>query len=166
MSDALANRFEALYQAHYGMVLQLCLGFSEGKEAQAKDLTQEVFIQVWRKLDTFRAEASAKTWIYRITVNTCLNFLKKQQARQRKLKDALRTREPAAEIQPTEETDPVEVLYAAMAKLSEIDRLITGLVLDGVSQTEIAAILGITEGNVRVKIHRIKKRLKNVIDHG
>ena len=148
------------------MVLQLCLGFSEGREEQAKDLTQEVFIQVWRKLNTFRAEASAKTWIYRITVNTCLNFLKKQKTHHRKLKDALRTCEQVAEIKPTDETDPVETLYAAMANLSEIDRLITGLVLDGASQAEIATILGITEGNVRVKIHRIKKRLKKVIDHG
>jgi RNA polymerase sigma-70 factor (ECF subfamily) len=153
-----------LYQAHYGMVLQLCLGFSEGREDQAKDLTQEVFIRVWRKLDTFREEASAKTWIYRITVNTCLNFLKKQKSRDRKLNEALRVRSDTAET-PTDGTDQTEVLYAAMAKLSEIDRLVTGLVLDGVSQEEIAAILGITEGNVRVKIHRIKKRLQKVIHH-
>ncbi len=164
MNNTLVNRFEELYQSHYGMVLQLCLGFSEGREDQAKDLTQEVFIRVWRKLDTFREEASAKTWIYRITVNTCLNFLKKQKSRDRKLNEALRVRSDTAE-KPTDGTDQTEVLYAAMAKLSEIDRLVTGLVLDGVSQEEIAAILGITEGNVRVKIHRIKKRLQKVIHH-
>lgn len=146
------------------MVLQLCLGFFEGDEEQAKDLAQEVFIQVWNNLTKFRGDAAPKTWIYRITVNTCLNFLKKQKSQNRRLAEVLRTKDPTQDA-PAEEVDPVQVLYAAMAQLSEIDRLVTGLVLDEVPQREIAAILGISDGNLRVRIHRIKKRLKKIIGH-
>jgi RNA polymerase sigma-70 factor (ECF subfamily) len=158
------NQFDGLYREYYGMVLQLCLGFFEGDEEQAKDLTQEVFIQVWNNLAKFRGDAAPKTWIYRITVNTCLNYLKKQKSQDRRLAEALRAKDPMEEVPPNE-IDPVKVLYAAMTQLSEIDRLVTGLLLEEVPQGEIAAILGISDGNLRVRIHRIKKRLKKIISH-
>ncbi|GMQ31054.1 sigma-70 family RNA polymerase sigma factor [Algoriphagus confluentis] len=146
------------------MVMQLCMGFMKGDQDQAKDLTQEVFIQVWNNLGKFRQDATPKTWIYRITVNTCLNFLKKQKNKDQKLGEIMRDQETTEEIEFTE-TDPSKMLFEAMGKLSEIDRLVTGLLLDDVPQEEIATILGITEGNLRVKIHRIKLRLKKLIDH-
>ncbi|MCU0401798.1 MAG: RNA polymerase sigma factor, partial [Algoriphagus sp.] len=80
MNSSTKNSFDFLYQSHYRMVTQLCMGFVKGDQDQAKDLTQEVFIQVWNNLQSFRQESSPKTWIYRITVNTCLNHLKKQKS--------------------------------------------------------------------------------------
>lgn len=164
MSQEDKIRFQNLYQAHYPMVNRLCLGFLKGDSDQAKDLNQEVFIQVWNNLGKFREESSPKTWIYRITVNTCLNYLKREKVLAGKLEDAARSQESSTEIKLTE-NDPVRALYEAMAALSEVDRLVTGLLLDEVPQEEIAAILGITEGNLRVKIHRIKLRLKKLIHH-
>lgn len=146
------------------MVIQLCMGFVKGDLDLAKDLTQEVFIQVWNNLQSFRQESSPKTWIYRITVNTCLNHLKKQKSQDEKLGELLRNQETTEEIEFTE-TDPSKMLFEAMGKLSEIDRLVTGLLLEEVPQEEIATILGISEGNLRVKIHRIKLRLKKLIHH-
>lgn len=157
-------QFEQLYQAHYRMVLQLCLGLLKGDSNQAKDLTQEVFIQVWNNLGKFRQDSSPKTWIYRITVNACLNYLKRDKLHSAKLGEAIQNQETSEEITLTE-SDPVKALYAAMAELSEIDRLVTGLLLEEVPQEEIATILGISEGNLRVKIHRIKLRLKKLINH-
>ncbi|WP_338219255.1 RNA polymerase sigma factor [Algoriphagus sp. oki45] len=164
MNPSQKTNFDFLYKSHYPMVMQLCMGFMKGDQDQAKDLTQEVFIQVWNNLGKFRQDATPKTWIYRITVNTCLNFLKKQKNKDQKLGEILRDQETTEEIEFTE-TDPSKMLFEAMGKLSEIDRLVTGLLLDDVPQEEIATILGITEGNLRVKIHRIKLRLKKLIDH-
>ncbi|WP_338225757.1 sigma-70 family RNA polymerase sigma factor [Algoriphagus confluentis] len=164
MNPSQKTNFDFLYQSHYPMVMQLCMGFMKGDQDQAKDLTQEVFIQVWNNLGKFRQDATPKTWIYRITVNTCLNFLKKQKNKDQKLGEIMRDQETTEEIEFTE-TDPSKMLFEAMGKLSEIDRLVTGLLLDDVPQEEIATILGITEGNLRVKIHRIKLRLKKLIDH-
>ncbi|TDK50634.1 sigma-70 family RNA polymerase sigma factor [Algoriphagus formosus] len=146
------------------MVMQLCLGFVKGDQDLSKDLTQEVFIQVWNGLDRFRQDSSSKTWIYRITVNTCLNYLKKQKSQENRMAEILRGQETSDEIKLME-TDPGKRLFEAMGKLPEIDRLITGLLLEEVPQDEIAAILGISDGNLRVKIHRIKRKLKKLIDH-
>jgi RNA polymerase sigma-70 factor (ECF subfamily) len=146
------------------MVMQLCLGFVKGDQDLSKDLTQEVFIQVWNGLDRFRQDSSSKTWIYRITVNTCLNYLKKQKSQENRMAEILRGQETSDEIKLME-TDPGKRLFEAMGKLPEIDRLITGLLLEEVLQDEIAAILGISDGNLRVKIHRIKRKLKKLIDH-
>lgn len=146
------------------MVFQLCNGFLKGDSDQAKDLTQEVFIQVWNNLEKFRQDSSPKTWIYRITVNTCLNYLKREKIHSAKLGEAVRVQETTDEIKFSE-ADPVKALFGAMAGLSEIDRIVTGLLLEEVPQDEIASILGISEGNLRVKIHRIKLRLKKLINH-
>ena len=59
------------------MVQQMCLGFVKGDYDKATDLSQEVFIKVWTHLETFKGESSYKTWVYRITVNTCLQLIRK-----------------------------------------------------------------------------------------
>ncbi len=69
--------FEKIYHRHHPMVLQMCLGFVKGDKDTANDLSQEIFISVWNNLDKFRGASSYKTWIYRITVNTCLQYVKK-----------------------------------------------------------------------------------------
>src|ERR671912_409687 len=68
--------FESLHQEYRSMVLQMCLGFMKGDEDLAKDLSQQVFINTWQALGKFRNASSYKTWIYRITVNTCLNYIR------------------------------------------------------------------------------------------
>ncbi|WAC01392.1 RNA polymerase sigma factor [Lacinutrix neustonica] len=69
--------FETIYRQHHPMVLQMCLGFVKGDKDTANDLSQEIFISVWNNLDKFRGASSYKTWIYRITVITCLQYVKK-----------------------------------------------------------------------------------------
>lgn len=157
-------QFQQLYDAYHRMVYRLCLGFLKGNEDQAKDLTQEVFIQVWNNLGRFRQDSSPKTWIYRIAVNTCLNYLKREKLHSKRLEEMALHQVSSEETTLTEKV-PVKALYEAMAGLSEVDRLITGLLLEEVLQEQIVAILGITEGNLRVKIHRIKQRLKKLINH-
>ena len=73
--------FKNIYEDNYPKVLRLCLGYCNGNEPQAKDLAQEVFIKVWDNLKTFREEASLSTWIYRITVNTCLVHIRNNKKR-------------------------------------------------------------------------------------
>jgi RNA polymerase sigma-70 factor (ECF subfamily) len=122
---------------------------------QAKDLTQETFIAVWRNLATFRNEAKISTWIFRIATNNCLRAVEKNK---RVMKVELPFNLPAA---PQEETDEEKLayLYSCIAELEEMERIIIGLVLEDLPQAEIAAIVGTSNGNIRVKIHRIKEKL-------
>lgn len=157
------STFQTLHSDYHSMVHTLCRGFMKGDSDLAADLTQDVFINIWNALPGYRAEASYKTWIYRITVNTCLLQIRK---------DKKKVNVPLETAVHTEETDTgskqveaEQILYRAIGKLDEVERLIIMMVLDEVEYEEIANIMGITENNLRVKIHRIKTRLKTLIEN-
>ena len=136
----------------------------KGQEDLAQDLTQETFINIWRSLDKFKGTSSYKTWIYRITVNTCLKFIRSDQAKhQTSLSDhhSLTDESPSYKTQEM----PYQELYHAIGQLSKVDRLIIMMVLDELDYSEIAEVMGMSEGNLRVKIHRIKKNLKKLLHH-
>lgn len=151
--------FELLHKQFRPMVLQVCLGFVKGDGDQARDLTQEVFINIWNALDTFKGASSYKTWIYRITVNSCLKHL-------RDVKDTNRVPLENLNSYPDEGHaggDANKNLYAAIGQLAEVDRMIIMMVLDELAYDDIAGVIGINPGNLRVKIHRIKKQLKDIL---
>ena len=153
--------FETIYLQHHPMVLQMCLGFVKGDHAAASDLSQEIFISVWNHLNKFREAASYKTWIYRITVNTCLLHVKKEK-RQDKMRSNV-TENMATQTVDEKPIDQTKILYNAIGQLEEIDRLIIMMVLEKQNHQSIAKVMGISATNVRVKIHRIKKRLAIIL---
>jgi RNA polymerase sigma factor (sigma-70 family) len=150
--------FESLHQLHHNMVVQMCRGFMKGDRELADDLTQEVFINVWNALPKFRDEASHKTWIYRITVNTCLLHIRREKGKQ---KETVETVEHLAH--ESTDTSQVDALYVAIGQLEEVERLIIMMVLDELEQETIARVMGMNLNNLRVKIHRIKTKLKNIL---
>lgn len=156
--------FTALYATHFARVFRLCKGYLNGDQATTQDLAQEVFIKVWQHRAEFRGESSPSTWIYRVAVNTCLLQLR-QAATQRKTQMHLliHQAQEAQEDQSQTTTEQLAQLYASIQQLDPAARLIILLVLDGVPHEEIAAIVGIAEPLLRVKIHRIKKRLTKLI---
>ncbi|HTE27781.1 RNA polymerase sigma factor [Flavitalea sp.] len=155
--------FESLHQEYRSMVLQMCLGFMKGDSDLAKDLSQQVFINTWQALSKFKNASSHKTWIYRITVNTCLKYIRDK-------KDNFKI--PIDDVHTVVADDPNQLsatrnqsLYLAIGQLGEVDRLIIMMILDELEYQEISAIVGISEGNLRVKIHRIKKQLKKILEN-
>jgi len=160
MNQDYQGPYEKLYLQYFGMVLNLCRGFMKGDTDMAHDLAQDVFVNVWNALPGYRAEASYKTWIYRITVNTCLLQIRKD-----KNKVRVPVEVAARAVADTSESFENEnMLYRAIGQLEEVDRLTIMMVLDEVDYEEIAQIFGITENNLRVKIHRIKSKLKLLIE--
>ena len=166
MARQRAALFEQLYAEYAGMVHQLCLGFVRGRTQEADDLSQEVFVQVWRHLGEFRQEASAKTWLYRITVNACLQYTRKLERRRER---ELTTPDEVADGPTDHATDTVgsqlERLYAAIGTLPEIDRLIYMLTLEGQTNAQIADVTGLTPGALRVRIHRSRQTLRKKLTH-
>jgi len=158
------NLFESLHKQYYAMVHQMCLGFVKGDYDVASDLSQEVFIIIWKKLDTFREESTHKTWIYRITVNKCLEFIRKERNRKT---IPISNYEHASKIAHSEEeSNEGNELYIAIGHLKELDRLIIMMVLEGQDYEDISEVIGSSPINTRVKIHRIKKRLKKILNNG
>jgi len=152
------QEFTNLYNEYGEGIRKLCLGYT-GDAVLAQDLLQETFIAVWNNMQKFRGDARWSTWIYRIAVNTCLTHLRKK-------KDTLMDIENTAFSMLPEEVNTkeqeVQLLYKCISRLQETDRLIITLVLEDKPYEEIATITGITEANLRVKIHRIKKQLTQI----
>lgn len=151
--------FESLHGSYHAMVLQMCRGFMKGDRDLAADLAQDVFINVWNALPGFRSESSHKTWIYRITVNTCLQYIRKSKG---KNKVPLEKADTVTDNGDNNE-ERAEGLMRAIGQLENVDRLIIMMVLDELEYEEIARVMGISENNLRVKIHRIKLRLKTLL---
>ncbi len=146
-------KFEDIYQEYWQKIFRLCMGYVNDY-ALAQDLAQETFIIVWQQLPNFRNEANISTWVFRIASNNCLRQIEKQKRFQKveMLKQLME--------ENTESIEPkIQFLYKCISELNEIDRIIISLELENIKQSEIATIVGLSEANIRVKIHRIKEKL-------
>lgn len=159
MSKPLA--FEAIYTSYWPKVFRLCLGYLNSS-AQAQDACQEIFIKVFQALPKFRAEAALGTWIFRIASNHCLRQLKRTQRSIPLSTDQLPEPIP---VETPSLNGQMEYLYQCIAQLPELERIIISLELEELPQVEIATVVGISTANVRVKIHRIKKKLQKKFQH-
>lgn len=145
--------FDTIYDLYAPQVFRVCLGYTNDAD-QAKDLLQETFISVWKNLYSFRHQSQLSTWIFRIATNHCLRAL-----------EVAKRMPPAemplhlADVREESPEDKLNFLHQCIAELPETDRIIISLELEGLPQAEIAEIVGLSSGNVRIKIHRIKERL-------
>lgn len=146
-------KFEDIYKEYWQKIFRLCMGYVND-HALAQDLAQETFIIVWQQLPNFRNDSKVSTWVYRIASNNCLRQIEKQNRFQKvELPQQL-------EEEKTESIEPkIQFLYKCISELCEIDRIIISLELEDVKQSEIASVVGLSEANIRVKIHRIKEKL-------
>lgn len=147
------QNFEDIYKTYWQKIFRLCMGYTNDYEI-ARDMTQETFIKVWEQLPKFRNEASVSTWVYRIATNNCLRQIEKE--------NRFRKSEIPNDLQEVkqENIEPqIQFLYKCISELPETDRIIISLELENMKQAEIAGIVGLSEANIRVRIHRIKEKL-------
>ncbi|WP_347218536.1 RNA polymerase sigma factor [Chryseobacterium sp.] len=151
--------FEDIYELYWQKIFRLCMGYVNDRDI-AQDLAQETFIIVWQQLPKFRNESSIGTWIFRIASNNCLRQIEKE-------KRFSKTDLPInLEEKKQESMEPqIQLLYQYISELPETDRIIISLELEEVKQAEIAQITGLSEANIRVKIHRIKEKLTQKFKH-
>jgi RNA polymerase sigma-70 factor, ECF subfamily len=143
--------------AHQGTLFKVVRAYAF-EHADRQDLFQEVAIQVWRSVDAYRGESSVKTWMYRIALNAAISWTRKQD-RHHRGKQPLEIVEGLLTASAAEADPRVEWLHRQITQLKDVDRWVALLMLAGFAYKEIAAIAGISEGNVAVKINRIKAAL-------
>ena len=163
------EKFKKTVDENKEKIMRICRYYAPSTEDQ-KDMYQEILINIWRSLDSFRGDSMIATWIYRIAVNTSLSYAGKQY-KQMKLNVDFETTNIknllTVELSDiTLKEEQLQSLQTHLNQLCVIDKAIMGLVLDELSSKEIADIIGITESNVRVKIHRIKENLRNQMKGG
>ena len=157
MLDSERDRiFDGWLAGHKGILFKVVHAYAF-EHADRQDLFQEIAFQVWRSVDAFRGESSVPTWMYRVALNTAIAWTRKEDRHQRGKQLAV---VEGLTTSSSDGHDPrVEWLYRQIAQLKDVERSVALLLLDGFSYKEIAAVVGITESNVGVKINRIKAAL-------
>lgn len=158
-----------------GRVFKTCLSFVPNRE-EAEDLSQEIFILLWKAIRTFRGESSLKTWVYRIAMNCCLEY-KRHGSRQKRKAHLTSLDKLTPSQQPhmqghfdhpgytLEQQDKARVLHQALSKLSENQR--SALILHEVeelSYKEVAEVMDLSFSSVESLIFRAKTNLRKMLE--
>jgi len=151
--------FQEWLEGYRGLLFKVIKAYAFNAEDQ-NDLFQETCLQVYKSIPNFKAASAVSTWLYRIALNTAIKWSTKE----KKHVDGHKEIETMADLLQSgdaPEDERLTWLYSEIKQLNEIDRSLTLLLLDGYSYKEMAEMMGISESNIGVKIHRIKKLLVN-----
>jgi RNA polymerase sigma-70 factor, ECF subfamily len=166
-----AAAFEFLYRLHSRRVYALCLRMV-GNPADAEDLMQEAFLQLYRKIGTFRGESAFSTWLHRMTVNVVLMRLRKKSLPTDSLEETI---EPEAESSaPKRDVGAADLRLSGAVDRVNLERSIEKLPpgyrtvfvlhdVQGYEHNEIADIMGCSVGNSKSQLHKARTRLRELL---
>jgi len=164
-----AAAFEQLYREHAGRVYSIACRMS-GSLSDGEDLTQEIFVLIFRKLAGFKGEAALGTWIYRLATNHCLDYLRGRQNKMARTTDSIEDEgmaEPAASAPLVASAINRLDLERAISQLPDGCR--TAFVLhdvEGFEHHEVATLLGISEGTSKSQVHKARMKLRGILNGG
>lgn len=150
--------FIALVKAYERIIYKVCYLYA-APGVTLEDLYQEVVVNLWKGYSRFRGECKESTWVYRIALNTCISFLRKE-------KNAPTFVELTAQIDRLDEDDETQRmlrrLYQLIGRLNQLEKSLILLYLEDKSYDEMAEITGLTQTNVATKLSRIKEKLRQM----
>jgi RNA polymerase sigma-70 factor (ECF subfamily) len=148
-------------KAHTGLMLKIVRAWAATPEDQ-EDLFQEILLQLWTSIPSFRGESRETTWIYRVAFNTALVWRRKETRRRHK-HELLHLNEPLQPVESGTEgrdrREMIELVTSAIRQLPTVDASLALMHLDGLTYREMSEVLGISENHVGVKLNRIRKVL-------
>ena len=152
------KEFARIVREHKATIYTVCYMFSKDKD-EINDLFQEVLIALWRGFEAFRGECNIRSWIYRVSLNTCISTERKKRRRA----DSVRL-DMSINLFSDSDDDSrqAQMLRERIGKLGLFDRAIILLWLENLSYEEIGAIVGISTKSVSVRLVRIREQLKNM----
>ena len=153
------NDFLSIIDENQKIISRYCLMYTN-ELMTFEDLYQETIYNLWKSYQSFKGNCKSSTWVYRVTINTCITYIRLKYKRGHQL-DLTKAINVPAEIATD---DNKKELYSMIAKLSLIDRSIIMLWLDERSYAEIAETLGISETNVGSRLNRAKDKLKQMFN--
>lgn len=167
------SAFGQLVEAHQSKIYSLCYRMT-GNAEDAADLTQEVFLSAWRSLGSFQSQAAFSTWLYRLTSNACIDFLRKEKRRSalslttegeeeegRELEVADQRFSPERELEKKEARRAVREGLAALSP--EHRQVLVLREMEGLSYQEIGQLLDLEEGTVKSRIARARLALRDFL---
>jgi RNA polymerase sigma-70 factor (ECF subfamily) len=158
--------FAELVNAYKDMVYTVCLRML-GSEADAEEAAQDVFVKAYRSIGSFQAKAKFSTWLYRIAYNNCISVIRKKVKLIDLVDDIPEGEVDEGELNGLESISAEErskYLKIAIESLAETDAVVVTLFYyDELSLEEIASVTGLSNSNIRIKLHRSRKKMYQVI---
>ena len=153
------REFTQLVQEQKSTIYTVCYMFARDKD-EAADLFQNVLINLWKGIGKFRNDSEISTWVYRVSLNTCIS------ADRKKRKMPTTRLDMNIDLFDDDDTDSrqIQVLRQRIQRLQPLDRAIVLLWLESLSYQEIADIVGLTPKNISVRLTRIRLQLKQMKD--
>ncbi|PWW30598.1 RNA polymerase sigma factor [Chryseobacterium sp. AG844] len=162
MSTEQEKTFIEFFKPNQRLVHKICKIYTDNAEDH-EDLFQEITIQLWRSFSGFKGEAKFSTWMYRVALNTAIILFRKPKKNERRTVD-IDVSSLTMEYEEDEDNEhKLKKMYKAIYELSHVEKALIMMYLEDKSYREIGEILGITEGNARVKMNRAKNNLKTKI---
>lgn len=151
--------FVAVLEAHQGVVHKVCRIYAHTTEAR-RDLFQDIVVQLWRAWPSFQHKCKISTWMYRIALNVAISGLRRRVLSTDDLTDHVYQ---IPDYSQPEVSNEVHRLYAALEQLSPVEKSLALLMLEDHSYDEMAQITGLTAAHLRVKTHRLRDKLRSLI---
>lgn len=155
------EEFLAAINNHKGIIYKVSRIYFDNPEDQ-QDLFQEIILQLWKSLPTFKGNSEFSSWMYRVALNTAIVFFKKENKKPDKY-SSIQNEAIPYEGYSDEKDRQLVSFYKAVKELNKIEKALILQFIDGLSGKEIAKNLGISEVNVRVKTNRTKVKLQEII---
>lgn len=151
--------FITLLEMNIGIILKISKAYTNTSQDK-EDLISDIAFEMWKAFPNFQGKSKISTWIYRVALNTAMNYNRNT----RRNRDFIQTAIELPNIELSNETDEnplIEILYDCIDELDEFNKAIVLLYLDGYDHNEISEITGISKTNVGTRISRIKEQLKS-----
>lgn len=152
------QEFVSMIRTYERVIYKVCYVYAT-PYASLGDLYQEVVINLWKAFPKFRKECKLSTWIYRIALNTCISFMRKE----KNLPEIISLTQSFDRMEDDDETQAMlRQLYRMIDRLGQLEKSIVLLYLEEKSYEEIAEIIGLTVTNVATRLSRIKDKLRKM----
>jgi RNA polymerase sigma factor (sigma-70 family) len=156
--------FLDIFEQNVGIIIKISRGYTSIAQDR-EDLFNDIALELWKSFKSFKGNSKISTWIYRVALNTSMNYKRK------KMNDSLffslndfKKNDSFPWLIEQDSSPDIEVLYQCINELNEINKAIILLYLDGNSHDEISEITGISKTNVGTRIGRIKEQIKNLVN--
>lgn len=153
--------FTNLLKDNQGLIIKVSRLYTNSQEDE-KDLFQEIVLQLWRSYENFKGQSKISTWMYRVALNTAITLYRKKTKSPQS--DELQEYHYHFYTKENETEEQISLLYQVIKMLPKMERAIVMMYLDDLSYREISETLGISEVNARVKMSRLKKTLKELME--
>jgi RNA polymerase sigma-70 factor, ECF subfamily len=156
------DQFLDILEKNIGIIIKIARAYSKTLHNK-EDLINDITLELWKSFGRFKGDSKISTWIYRIALNTSMNYKRKREKDRLFFLDDLKQIDNVSWLIEQPDSSHSEILYQCIDELNQLNKAIILLYLDGNSHDEISDITGISKTNVGTRISRIKEQIKNLV---